>query len=83
MDIRVLLYQTGYLTLKNYKKDTFYFKFPNQEILSSFKSLYFTNMYKDIAKRDELESCALKKLSSAQDIVAYFNRILNAVDYES
>lgn len=82
MDIRVLLYQTGYLTLKNYKKDTFYFKFPNQEILSSFKSLYFTNMYKDIAKRDELESCVLKKLSSAQDIVTYFNRILNAVDYE-
>ncbi len=53
MDIRVLLYQTGYLTLDKTDADTFYLKFPNQEIIDSFKTLYFGRVGKS------LRSCTL------------------------
>ena len=82
MDIRVLLYQTGYLTLDKTDADTFYLKFPNQEIIDSFKTLYFGRVFNDTNKRSVLKSCKIDTLTTSRDIVDYFNRILNAVDYE-
>ena len=82
MDVRVLLCQTGYLTFKDKNEENFYLKFPNQEIISSFKTLYFINCYTDNLQRDALKACKIENLATSKDIVSYFNRILNAVDYE-
>ena len=82
MDIRVLLYQTGYLTLDKTDNDIIYLKFPNHEIIDSFKTLYFGRVFKDTDKRAALKARKIDTLTTSRDIVDYFNRILNAVDYE-
>ena len=82
MDIRVLLYQTGYLTLDKTDNDIIYLKFPNHEIINSFKTLYFGRVFKDTDKRAALKARKIDTLTTSRDIVDYFNRILNAVDYE-
>ena len=82
MDIRVLLYQTGYLTLDKTDNDIIYLKFPNHEIIDSFKTLYFGRVFKDTDKRVALKARKIDTLTTSRDIVDYFNRILNAVDYE-
>ncbi|MCI6906985.1 MAG: ATP-binding protein [Succinatimonas sp.] len=82
MDIRVLLYQTGYLTLDKTDNDIIYLKFPNHEIIDSFKKLYFGRVFKDTDKRAALKARKIDTLTTSRDIVDYFNRILNAVDYE-
>ena len=82
MDIRVLLYQTGYLTLDKTDNDIIYLKFPNHEIIDSIKTLYFGRVFKDTDKRAALKARKIDTLTTSRDIVDYFNRILNAVDYE-
>ncbi len=82
MDTRVLLYQTGYLTLDKTDNDIIYLKFPNHEIIDSFKTLYFGRVFKDTDKRAALKARKIDTLTTSRDIVDYFNRILNAVDYE-
>ena len=82
-DEKALLFQTGYLTLGNGSNALCsYLKMPNQEVTNSLIVLYFGRVFKDTDKRAALKSCAIGTLKTSTEVVDYFNRILNAVDYE-
>ena len=44
--------------------------------------MYFGRVFKDTDKRAALKARKIDTLTTSRDIVDYFNRILNAVDYE-
>ena len=50
--------------------------------MTCYKTLYFGRVFNDTNKRSVLKSCKIDTLTTSRDIVDYFNRILNAVDYE-
>ena len=70
------------MTLDKTDNDILDIKFPNHEIIDSFKTLYFGRVFKDTDKRAALKARKIDTLTTSRDIVDYFNRILNAVDYE-
>ena len=97
MNRKVLLYQTGYLTLaspiriemQNTDVKKVYLKFPNRELEWSFKNLLFELIF---VKSSEVFSSfsqdkftLLKKIMETQDLgllVDFFNHVLKSVDYE-
>lgn len=97
MNRKVLLYQTGYLTLaspiriemQNTDVEKVYLKFPNRELEWSFKNLLFELIF---VKSSEVFSSfsqdkftLLKKIMETQDLgllVDFFNHVLKSVDYE-
>ena len=83
MKAPVLLYQTGYLTFAEPKNEDGYFlKFPNREVRSSIQKLIYRQVFKDHEKSFEIKNSKLDVLLAPSDIVDYFNKILNLVDYE-
>lgn len=86
MDPRVLLFQTGYLSFYKAKdKSQYYLKFPNKEVYSAFSDYLLEKAYKQ--NNEEYSLCyqdkdKLEKAKTIEEIIDYFNEILNLVDYE-
>ena len=86
MEPKVMLYQTGYLTLAKAIDSDVYLKFPNLEIISSFAKLQYLYLFKNAnALTNSRFNQELSKLNfdtPLDKIIEYFSSILNLLDYQ-
>lgn len=86
VSLSVLLYQTGYLSIKSAAEDGWmHLGYPNQEVAVAMAKLYSRELLKGKRLRKPDAPGVGEVLATAGDeqVVAYFNWIFNAIDYQA
>ena len=86
VSLSVLLYQTGYLRIKSAAEDGWiHLGYPNQEVGVAMAKLYSRELLKGKRLRKPDAPGVGEVLATAGDeqVVAYFNWIFNAIDYQA
>ncbi len=86
IDIRVLLTQAGYLTIKAVASDGWIqLGYPNKEVSVSMAQLYSRELFhgKRIKKPDAPTLEQVLAEGALSDVVDYFNWIFNSIDYQN
>ncbi len=85
LKLEPLLFQTGYITIKNYEEELYQLSYPNQEVKTSFLSHLYEHM---VTIRDSSLKAQYKKLhlylrqEQIDLLIETANAILSAIPYE-
>ncbi len=83
MKAPVLLFQAGYLTFAAPKGESNYkLKYPNHEVSQSISKHLVNQVFSNQSGFNKLLESKLDQFKSVDEIVNFFNSILNLVDYE-
>ena len=83
MQPAVLLYQTGYLTLAApSNKLEYQLTYPNEEVKQALTIQLASQVFSNESEFRKLRRSPLDDMQTVDEIVDYFNSILNLVDYE-
>ena len=82
LNVVSLLFQAGYLTIKDYSNDRFYLSYPNEEVKKSFAEILMQSLVQkesSINLADELGIAFQRE--DFEDIKYYINAIFNEIPY--
>jgi hypothetical protein len=84
MQLVPLLYQSGYLTIKDYDEDdnTFKLGFPNEEVSSAFSSQLLKFMFPDTAPAFYTKLPSLLNKGNLEDAMRLLKEFLSAIPYD-